>query len=51
MSQVQMCGDDSNKKEHSGNACYRTMPNLLSHRLISKNVKFTIYSYNDAVDL
>jgi hypothetical protein len=49
---VQMFGNDSNKsmievqinrRWNSGNACYHSVQNLLSSRLMSKNIKIRIY--------
>jgi hypothetical protein len=35
--------DDSKNRLNSGNACYHSVQNLLSSRLLSKNVKIIIY--------
>jgi hypothetical protein len=51
---VQIFGDDSNKSKfdlgeikrrvNSGNACYHSVQNLLSSRLLSKNLKIKIHT-------
>jgi hypothetical protein len=35
--------EEINKRLNSGNACYRSVQNLLSPRLLSKNLKIIIY--------
>jgi hypothetical protein len=35
--------EQENKRLNSGNACYHSVQNLLSSRLLSKNVKVRIY--------
>jgi hypothetical protein len=35
--------DEIKRKLNSGNACYHSVQNLLSSRLLSKNIKIRIY--------
>jgi hypothetical protein len=35
--------EEINRRLNSGNACYHSVQNLLSSRLLSKNVKIRIY--------
>jgi hypothetical protein len=35
--------EEVNRRLNSGNACYHSVQNLLSSRLLSKNTKITIY--------
>jgi hypothetical protein len=37
------------RRLNSGNACYHSMQNLLSSRLLSKNLKIRIYEYKTII--
>jgi hypothetical protein len=39
-----LVNEEINKRFNSGNACYHSVKNLLSSRLLSKNVKMRIFN-------
>jgi hypothetical protein len=41
--------EEIKRRLNSGNACYHSVQNLLSSRLLSKNVKMRIYSYKTII--